>query len=406
MNFSDTKEEAIFRQQAREWLRQNVPQASELAGMDEVERARFWYRKRFQGGWTCLTWPEKYGGKGASPIQDVIWDQEEQDLGAPSSQILGVGPYLAGPTLMVHGSDAQREKYLPAIVSGQQHWTQIFSEPAAGSDLAGLRTKATATEGGWLINGQKIWTTNAHRADMGIMVTRTDPTVAKHKGLSYFIVDLQSKGIEVRPIKQINGEADFNEVFFTDVFIPDENLVGKPGDGWRIALTTLMNERATAFEEDSDMYLNSKHLIGLAHTLNESNSSLVDDSDLRSRLADWYCAESGLKYTTYRLLTALSRGDTPGPENSIMKLVAAAQSQDMASYGLDLIAQCGVSREDGDLTDAYRRFYYAYMTTPGTRLLGGTDEIMLNIIAERVLGMPADTRTDKNIPFNEIPTSA
>ena len=406
MDFSDTEEEAVFRQQARDWLENNLPTASELEGMDEVETAKFWYRKRFQGGWTCLTWPETYGGKGASPIQEVIWEQEEQRLGAPSSQIMGVGPNLAGPTLMAHGTDQQKEKYLPAIVSGDQHWTQIFSEPAAGSDLAGLRTKATPTEGGWLINGQKIWTTNAHRADMGIMVTRTDPTVAKHKGLAYFVVDLKSAGIEVRPIKQINGEADFNEVFFTDVFIPDENLVGKPGDGWKIALTILMNERATAFEEDSDMYLNSKHLVGLAHALQDSGTSLVEDSDLSSRLADWHCAESGLKYTTYRLLTALSRGDTPGPENSIMKLVAAAQSQDMASYGLDLLAQCGLSPENKEFGELYQRFFHAFMTTPGTRLLGGTDEIMLNIIAERVLGMPPDIRTDKNTPFNEIPTSA
>ena len=405
MNFNDTEEEALFRQQAREWLEKNIPPASEIAGMDQFELAKYWFRKRSEDGWTCFTWPKEYGGRGGSPILDVIWEQEEMRLGAPASQMMGVHK-LAGPILMTHGTEAQRAKYLPKMVSGEQHWTQIFSEPSAGSDVAGLRTRATRTEGGWLINGQKIWTTNAHRADMGILVTRTDPTVPKHKGLSFFVIDMKSEGIECRPIRQINGGADFNEIFFNDVFIPDEDMVGQPGDGWKVVITALLVERFTAYEENSDMYFDSKHLIELAHLLDENGSSVLEDSDLQSRLADWYCLDAGLKYMNYRLITSLSRGETPGPENSMIKLIAASKSQEVASYGLDLLEQCGVGPGGDELGEAYRRFFQAYMTTPGTRILGGTDEVLLNTVAERVLGMPGEISVDKGVPFNKIPTSA
>lgn len=405
MNFNDTEEEALFRQQAREWLEANIPSASEIAGMDKLDLAKFWYRKRHEGGWTCFTWPKEYGGRGGSPILDVIWEQEEMRLGAPESQMMGVGK-MAGPILMKHGTEAQRAKYLPMVASGEQHWTQIFSEPSAGSDLASLRTKATPTEGGWLINGQKIWTTNAHRADMGLLVTRTDPTVAKHKGMSFFLIDMKSEGIECRPISQINGGDDFNEVFFNDVFVPDENMLGKPGDGWAVIITTLMVERFSAYEENSDMYFDSKNLIDLAQLLEAEDASLLEGGDLESRLADWHCIDAGLKYMNYRFITALSRGETPGPESSMTKLVAAAKSQEVASYGLDLLEQYAASSDDGELGAIYHRFLNAYMTTPGTRILGGTDEILLNTVAERVLGMPPDMGIDRNMPFNEIPTSA
>lgn len=405
MNFNDTEEEAIFRQQARDWLELNVPPASEIAGMSKLELAKYWYRKRYKDGWTSFTWPEEYGGKGGSPIMDVIWEQEEIRAGAPESQMMGIAK-LAGPILMTHGTEAQKEKYLPKMASGEQHWTQIFSEPSAGSDLAGLRTKATPTEGGWLINGQKIWTTNAQGADMGILITRTDPTVAKHKGLSFFVIDMKSEGIDVRPIKQINGDSEFNEIFFTDVFVPDDDLVGKPGDGWKVCITALLVERFIAYEENSEFYFDSKHLVDLAQLLDANGSSMLEDSDLRSRLADWHCIDAGLKTMNYRFITALSRGETPGPESSMIKLIAAPKSQEVAAYGLDLLEQCGAISDSGELGEAYRRFFHAYMTTPGSRILGGTDEILLNTVAERCLGMPSDMGIDKNMPFNEIPTSA
>lgn len=405
MDFNDTKEEAKFRLQATKWISANLPDASELEGMDEVDRARFWLNRRYKDGWGPIGWPKEYGGKGASTIQQIIWEQEEERLGAPSTHILGAGISLTAGTLMTYGSQTLKEKYLPAIASGEHMWTQLFSEPAAGSDLAGLRTKAEPTEGGWIVNGQKIWTSFAHKADMGILVTRTDPTVAKHKGLTYFIVDLKSEGIEIRPIKQINGDSEFNEVYFTDVFIPDHNRIGEVGQGWHVALTTLMNERASAVSEESDMYFHSKHLVKLVNILAEEDPAALEYSDVYSRIADWVCVESGLKYTNQRLLSALSRGDIPGPESSIAKLVAAAKSQEIANLGLDLLERCGTSSINDRYAETYEQCYKAFMKTPGTRLLGGTDEVMLNIVAERVLGMPADIRADKDVPFNEIPTT-
>lgn len=405
MDFNDTQQEAEFRQQAADWIQANLPSASELQDLDEIDRARFWLNRRYQAGWGPLGWPQEYGGIGASAIQQIIWDQEEERLGAPSTYILGAGLHLTAGTLMKHGSKEIKDRYLPAIGSGEQFWTQLFSEPAAGSDLAGLRTKAAPTEGGWIVNGQKIWTSFARKADMGILVTRTDPTVAKHKGLTYFIVDLKSPGVEIRPIKQINGDSEFNEVYFTDVFIPDENRIGEVNQGWQVALTTLMTERATAYSEDSDMYFSSKHLINFVRTMIEDDVDALHYSDVFSQIADWVCVDSGLKYTDQRLLSALSRGETPGPESSIIKLAAASKSQEIASKGLDLLEQCGDSVTNEKYTDFYQACSYAFMKTPGTRILGGTDEVMLNIIAERILGMPADIRADKDIPFNEIPTT-
>lgn len=405
MDFNDTKEEAEFRQQAANWISANLPTQQELAGKDEVDRARFWLNRRYKDGWGPIGWPEEYGGKGATAIQQIIWEQEEERLGAPSTHILGAGISLTAGTLMTYGSPELKEKYLPAIASGEHMWTQLFSEPAAGSDLAGLRTKAEPTDGGWIINGQKIWTSFALKANMGILVTRTDPTVAKHKGLTYFIVDLHSPGIDIRPIKQINGDSEFNEVYFTDVFIPDHNRIGEVGQGWHVALTTLMNERASAVSEESDMYFHSKHLLELVRIIAEEDPDILEYSDVYSRIADWMCTESGLKYTNQRILSALSRGDTPGPESSIGKLVAAAKSQEVANLGLDLLEQLGDSGLGDKYADAFQKCYKAFMKTPGTRILGGTDEVMLNIVAERVLGMPADIRADKNVPFNEIPTT-
>lgn len=405
MNFNDTKEEAEFRQQAVDWITANLPAPEELEGKDEVDRARFWLNRRYKDGWGPIGWPEEYGGKGATAIQQIIWEQEEERLGAPSTHILGAGVSIAAGTLMTYGTPEIKDQYLPAIASAEHMWTQLFSEPSAGSDLAGLRTKAEPTDGGWIINGQKIWTSFAHKANMGILVTRTDPTVAKHKGLTYFIVDLTSPGIEIRPIKQINGDSEFNEVYFTDVFIPDQHRIGNVGQGWQVALTALMNERASAVSDESDMYFHSKHLVELVRVLAEHDPETLEYSGVYSQIADWVCIESGLKYTNQRMLSALSRGDTPGPESSIAKLVAAAKSQEVANLGLDLLQHIGDSGLRDQYSDLYQKCYNAFMKTPGTRILGGTDEVMLNIVAEQVLGMPADIRTDKDVPFNEIPTT-
>jgi acyl-CoA dehydrogenase len=304
---------------------------------------------------------------------------------------------------MTWATEETKARFLPKLASGEQIWCQLFSEPAGGSDLAALRTRAVKDGDDWVINGQKIWTSGAHYSDWGILVVRSDPTVPKHKGLTYFYLDMKSPGIEVKPIKQLSGDANFNEVFFTNVRIPDSQRLGAVGQGWQVSLTTLMNERASIGAGGSGVGFDAVYK--LAQKVNIDDKPAIENGAVRAKLADWYCQEAGLRFTIYRTLSALSRGATPGPENSIGKLVGAPKTQDMASFAIDLLEQAGVIR-DPKLSAEMALFQDAYMSVPGFRIAGGTDEIMANIIAERVLGLPQDVRLDKGIPFNEVPTGA
>ena len=278
----------------------------------------------------------------------------------------------------------------------------MFSEPSAGSDLAGLRTRAVRDGDDWVLNGQKIWTSGAHYSDFGVLVVRTDPTAQKHQGLSYFFIDMKSPGIDIKPIKQISGGANFNEVYFSDVRIPDQQRLGSVGQGWQVALTTLMNERASIGGGGGGVNFDS--VFALAQKTLMNGRPAIEDQQVRAKLADWYTQESGLKYTGYRSMTALSKGEIPGPENSIGKLVGAPKQQDMAAFALDLLDANG-SIWDENFSESAGLFQATFMASPGLRIAGGTDEIMANIIAERVLGLPQDIRVDKGIPFSEIPTS-
>ena len=411
MNFDDTPEEAAFRAQARAWIDANAPKQFEtelakaslgrirLQKHDIVEVAKAWQRKKSEGGWVCLHWPKEYGGRGATAVERVIWQQEE-GIYFKLTTPFQIGEGMCGPTLMAYGSEADKRRYLPRIASGEEIWCQLFSEPSAGSDVAGLRTRAERDGDYWIINGQKIWTSGAHYSDYGILITRTDPTVPKHKGLTMFYIDMRSPGVEVRPIKQANGMQEFNEVFFTDLRIPDSQRLGAVGDGWNVSLTTLMNERmtigarlATGFAELFDFCCNLMTEDGLA----------IDDRATRSRLANWAVKNSGLKYTSMRAISALSKGERPGPENSIGKLVSGTMLQDIATYAMDLQGANGMLN-DPETAEAAGQFQAMLMSSPSTRIAGGTDEILRNIIAERVLGLPGDIRLDKDVPFNKIPT--
>ena len=411
MNFDDTPEEAAFRAQARAWIDANAPKQFEtelakaslgrirLQKHDIVEVAKAWQRKKSEGGWVCLHWPKEYGGRGATAVERVIWQQEE-GIYFKLTTPFQIGEGMCGPTLMAYGSEADKRRYLPRIASGEEIWCQLFSEPSAGSDVAGLRTRAERDGDYWIINGQKIWTSGAHYSDYGILITRTDPTVPKHKGLTMFYIDMRSPGVEVRPIKQANGMQEFNEVFFTNLRVPDSQRLGAVGDGWNVSLTTLMNERmsigarlATGFAELFDFCCNLMTEDGLA----------IDDRATRSRLANWAVKNSGLKYTSMRAISALSKGERPGPENSIGKLVSGAMLQDIATYAMDLQGANGMLN-DPETAEAAGQFQAMLMSSPSTRIAGGTDEILRNIIAERVLGLPGDIRLDKDVPFNKIPT--
>jgi alkylation response protein AidB-like acyl-CoA dehydrogenase len=285
---------------------------------------------------------------------------------------------------------------------GEEVWCQLFSEPAGGSDLAALRTRAERDGDDWVINGQKIWTSGAHLSDFGIIVVRTDPNVPKHEGLTFFFLDMKTPGSEIRPIHQMSGTSHFNEVFFTDVRVPDAQRLGAVGAGWRVSITTLMNERLAVGEvarPDVD------DLVALSRSVMIDGQPAIRSSAVRERIAEWYARSQGLKFTRFRTMTAMSKGQTPGPENSIAKLVNASKLQDIASFGLDLMGNGGLVVDD-DLTEAYGMFQSALLSSPSARIAGGSDEILRNIIAERVLGLPGDIRADKGMAFNKVPTGA
>ena len=402
MDFADTQEEAAFRQEAADWLKANAPSNQDLEGMDEIEAAKFWQKKKYDAGWACITWNKEFGGRGATAIQSVIWNQEESKYDVPQG-VFQIGQGMAAPTLMTWGQPEHHERYLPKLASGEEIWCQLFSEPAGGSDLAALRTKAEKEGDDWIINGQKIWTSGAHYSDYGILVVRTDPNVAKHKGLSYFFLDMKSPGVEIKPIKQLTGGAGFNEVYFTDVRIPDSQRLGEVGQGWQVALTTLMNERAAIGGGGGGVNVDLAYKI--ASEVMIDGKTATQDSAVRAKLANWYVQESGLKFTGYRSMTALSKGTTPGPENSIGKLVGAPKNQEMASFCMDLMEMNGAIWDE-ELSKEAGLVQMSYMGSPGLRIAGGTDEIMANIIAERVLGLPQEPRMDKGMPFTDVPTGA
>ncbi|MFZ2994859.1 acyl-CoA dehydrogenase family protein [Sphingobium sp.] len=413
MDLEDAPEEAAFRAEARAWIAANAPHhlREELANAsfghldlkagDVIAEAKGWQRKKADAGWACLAWPEKFGGRGGGQIESVIWGQEEGVFARLFAPFM-VSQGSLGPTLMAWGTEEQQERLLPPIIMGDEIWCQLFSEPSAGSDLAGIRTRAARTgDGDWILNGQKIWTSGAQEADWGVIITRTDPAVPKHRGLTMFFVDMRSAGIEIRPIRQITDQRHVNEVFFVDVALPDANRIGPEGGGWKVALTMLMNERITV---GSHMPTGIDELWDLAANLSDGEGRALDDPAIHSRLADYAARANGLKFTYYRGLTALSQGQEPGPEMSIMKLVAATTTQEVAQLAVDLQGFAGTVRDAGINQDD-DRFQMLLLRAAGTRIEGGTDQIMRTIIAERVLGLPQDLRADKNLPFNAIPTA-
>ena len=402
MDFNDTPQEAAFRAEVQNWLTANVPTEAELAGMDYIGRAKLWQKKKHDAGWACIRWPKAHGGRDASAIEQVIFNQEESKFDTPAG-IFAIGQGMCAPTMMTWATEEQNQRFMPSLASGEEVWCQLFSEPAGGSDLAALRTKGVKDGDDWIVNGQKIWTSGAQYSDFGVLVLRTDPEAPKHQGLTYFFLDMKSPGIEIKPIRQISGGANFNEVYFTDVRIPDAQRLGNVGQGWQVALTTLMNERASIGGGGGGVNFDS--VFELAQSVDFGERPAIEDPSVRRKLADWYVQEAGLKFTGYRSMTALSKGEIPGPENSIGKLVGAPKQQDMASFALDLLEQAGVIWDE-KLSERAGLFQATYMASPGLRIAGGTDEIMANIIAERVLGMPQDIRVDKGIPFSEVPTAS
>ena len=404
MDFKDTAKEAEFRKKCHDWLDANAPKKNSSKTMtgvnDEAEylaEAAKWQKKKYDAGWAMLHWPKEYGGINASPIERIIWGQEESKFDVPRG-VYDIGLGMCGPVLMEYATEEQKQRYLPPMAEGKEIWCQLFSEPSAGSDVAGLRSKAVKNGDNWIINGQKVWTSGAHYSDFGILVVRHDPDAEKHKGLTFFFLDMKSPGIEVRPIKQITGTSNFNEVYFNDVVIPDSQRLGEIGDGWKVAITTLMNERLAVGDANG---VDVEDAFKLAKKQDDEGDILINDGSVRDSIADWYCEAKGLSNTKLRTMSALSKGDTPGPEASITKIVSANKLQSIGNFGIDSMDMAGMLRSDEGVS---RSFQNAWLGAPGLRIAGGTDEILKNIIAERILGLPQDPRADKGIAFKDIPS--
>jgi alkylation response protein AidB-like acyl-CoA dehydrogenase len=396
MDFNDTREEAAYRAEVRAWLKANAPGA---AGEDDMAACKAWQAKKADAGYACITWPKAWGGGGGAPWQAVIFGQEEAKVETPGNPFqIGLG--MCVPTVMAVGNEADKQRFVRPAARGEEIWCQLFSEPAGGSDVAAARTSAVKDGDDWVINGQKVWTSGAHFADFGLLLARTDPDVPKHNGLTMFWIDMKAPGVEVRPIHQMSGGSNFNEVWFTDLRIKDAQRIGAVGEGWKTSLVTLMNERLAIGGGGGPSHA---MVIKLAQDIATLAGPASKDSGLREKIADWFVQAEGLKYTRYRTLTALSRGETPGPESSIGKVVSASLMQDIAATAMDLEDEYGIIT-DPELAPLNAAFQSAIMAAPGLRIAGGTDEILRNIIAERVLGLPQDVRLDKGVAFRDVPT--
>ncbi|GAA3029715.1 acyl-CoA dehydrogenase family protein [Streptomyces glomeratus] len=363
-------------------------------------------RARFDAGLAWVHYPEGLGGLGAPRSLQAVVDAELQAAGAPDNdpRRLGIGLGMAAPTILRYGTEEQKRRYLRPLWTGEEVWCQLFSEPGAGSDLAALGTRAVRDGGGdWVVNGQKVWTSSAHVARWAILIARTDPDVPKHQGITYFICDMTDPGVEVRPLRQITGEAEFNEVFLTDVRIPDDRRLGGIGDGWRVAQTTLMNERVSI----GGMRIPREGgMIGpVARTWRERPE--LRTHDLHQRLLTLWVEAEVVRLTGERLRQQLSAGQ-PGPEGSGMKLAFARLNQEISGLEVELLGEEGLHYDDWtlrrpELVDfTGRDAGYRYLRAKGNSIEGGTSEVLLNIVSERVLGLPAEPRTDKDVAWKDL----
>ncbi|SEE77033.1 Acyl-CoA dehydrogenase [Rhizobiales bacterium GAS191] len=406
MDFADTLDEASFRAEVRAWLRENAelrPQegAARADPKAQMARARAFLAAKAARGYAAITWPKEYGGYGGTEMHRVIFHQEQARFDIDTfhgSDFFNIGLELCGSTILRCATDAQKQRFLPPLVRGEEIWCQLFSEPSAGSDLAGIRTKAVREGDGWRITGQKIWTTLGQFADFGLALTRTDPTVPKHRGLTMFVVNMHDPGVDVRPIRQMSGEAEFNQIFLDNVWVPDDHRIGAVNDGWKVALATLGQERSTAGDLK---FLDCGTLLELAKSTCIGGRPALADGRVRERLVECWLAAFGTRLMSYRSQTALARGSVPGPEESIAKPIITQQAQRAAILAMDLLGPSG-ALISGTLGEGWSPVEHSFFWSPAFRIAGGTDEVLRNIIAERVLGLPSDIRVDRDIPFNQL----
>jgi len=367
--------EQEFRDELRTWLAENHP-GEEPKGDDAAfDFRRQWQKQLHAAGYAGLSWPEEFGGRGATLVEQAIYGEEMARAKAPApANVLGLA--MGGPVVIAHGTDEQKRRYLEPILSGEEIWCQGFSEPESGSDLASLKTKAVKSNGEWLVTGQKVWTTFAHKAKWCMLVARTDPDVPKHQGLTYFLLDMEQDAVQTRPLRQITGEAEFNELFFEEARIPDENVIGGVGNGWGVAITTLMHERAgLGAAAAASVKIALGQLIDLAR-----ERGAADDPIARQRIAQVVIESELLRLNSWRGLTAIMKTGVPGPEGSLPKWQWGEVNQALTELAFDLRGEEGPSWDS--------EWTYRFLRSRANSIEGGTTEILKNIIAERVLGLP------------------
>jgi alkylation response protein AidB-like acyl-CoA dehydrogenase len=377
----DTPDEAAFRAEVRAFIEDSLPAGSRERGARRFESDdREWSRKLGEAGYAGLTWPKEFGGAGAPYSHQAIFLEEQARAEAPSHLgVIGLG--MAGPTIIGWGTDAQKDRYLAKILSAEEIWCQGFSEPDAGSDLAAARTRIEDRGDHFLVNGQKVWSSFAHIADFCILVGLGLPDEPRYKNLTYVIADMHAPGVEVRPLVQITGQPEFNEIFFTDVKVPKENVLGEIGGGWQVAMTTLLHERGTlGFALAATLDVAVRKLLALAKERN------VTDPILRDRIAREWVELQALRYTNYRALTTLQKTGIPGPEGSASKLVWSENNQRLTKLALEILGSHAQLTDGGGYADGY--WQYQQLRSRGNTIEAGTSEILRNIVAERVLGLP------------------
>jgi len=378
-----------FRQEIRAWLAANVPQEPVPSDSEGAFRTmRAWQKKMCDAGWAGIHWPRAYGGRGATLLEQAVFQQELARAQAPPmANTLGL--MIVGPTLMVHGTEAQKQRYIPSILSAEEIWCQGFSEPNSGSDLASLQTRAVEDGDDFVVNGQKIWTSMAHHADMCILLTRTDPNAPKHKGISFLLVDMHSPGITVKPLRQITGGAEFNEVFFDHVRVPRQQLVGQLNDGWRIAMTTLTQERASAsFGTQVNIKRALDDIIAVARKVKRHGVPLSTDPVLRQKLAQAYIRVDLMRLNNYRSITNQLRGQAPGPEASLDKLYWSETNKWMQEIGQEILGPLAQLDPASAYYPTPVNLQLSFLWSRAETIYSGTSEIQKNIIGERVLGLP------------------
>ncbi len=403
MDFNDTPEEAAFRDEVRSWLTANAPphelvEGGQIDDHEAVERGKAWQAAKFGGGYAGILLARELGGRGGSLMEAVVFGEEEARYRLPKGPYIGIGLGMALPVIAKHGTPDQVARFTQPTLKGEMTWCQLFSEPGAGSDLAGLRMRAERDGDDWILNGQKVWSSWAHESDWGILVARSDFSAAKHKGLTFFVVDMKTPGIEVRPIRQISGASDFNETFMTDVRIPDSCRIGDVGEGWVCTMTVLTGERLNQGGQGKGSGI--ADLIDYAARIPQGGGTTLDSSAVRLALGMAYAEEQAEKHLQARLRTMLSRGENPGAAAAIIKLVYTNRYQRTAGLAMEL-GGMGALAHDAEAGEI-ARIWHDYIWSSALRVAGGADEVLRNQISERLLGMPGEMRADKGVPFDQL----